>query len=176
MNALVMALGGEAGSSWIPTLISQTLAFAMLLFIIVKFGVPHLKKLIVGQTQQVDGEYQRLERETKEASSALADVQRRLSELDAESKRRLQAAVDEGMKLRTQALNEANAQAAAELAKIQRTVQIERDKAVAELRGEVVRLTLEATERTVDGLIDERLHGRMVEKYLDDIEQAAGKA
>jgi len=153
--------------------LSQLIGFVILAAVLWKFVIPVLGKMLAARTQGIQTKFDDLARETREASEGLAAIQARLADIGTETKRRIDAALAEGAKAREQAVAEANTQAAAELAKAKRTIGIERDKAVLELRSELARLTLETTERTIDSLMDEKLHGRIVDDYLDKVEKAA---
>jgi F-type H+-transporting ATPase subunit b len=129
--------------------------------------------MIAERTRSVAEQFDRLESEARQTTTGIQELKGRLASIDQESKKRIEVALSEGGLMRQQALTEANAQAAQELTKTQRTIQIERDKALLELRLEVVRLTLAVTEQAVENVVDERLHGRMVEKYLSDVDRVA---
>jgi F-type H+-transporting ATPase subunit b len=153
-------------------IIVQVFAFALLAFFIVKFGFPVLRKALASRQQEVADTFSRLERETKEASDRIAELKTRLGGMDQEAKQRFQQALDEGAKAKAQSLAEANAQATAELEKAKRSIMIERDKAVLELRTEIAHLTLESAEKLIDGMMNEKLHGRIVEWTLEGMEKA----
>jgi F0F1-type ATP synthase membrane subunit b/b' len=70
---------------------------------------------------------------------------------------------------------EAVAAAAAEGEKAKRDVQIERDKAILELRAAVTESTVKAVERIVDAVVGDPLNGRLVARYLGDVEKAVAK-
>lgn len=154
-------------------IITQFLAFGLLAFFLIKFGLPVMRKALAARKREVSDTFERLDRESREAAQRIAEFKERLAGIDAEAKKRMQAALDEGAKAKAQSIAEANVQAAAELEKAKRSIGIERDKAVMELRSEVARLTLEATEKTIDGLMNEKLHGKIVDGYLDTVEKAA---
>jgi len=162
-----------AALSWQAMLLSQAIAFVILAVVLWKFVIPVLAKMLRDRSQGIQTKFDDLARETREASESLAAIQARLADIGTETKRRIDAALAEGAKARELAVAEANTQAAAELAKAKRNIEIERDKAVLELRSELARLTLETTERTIDSLMNEKLHGRIVDGYLDVVEKAA---
>ncbi|HEU4338848.1 MAG TPA: ATP synthase F0 subunit B [Planctomycetota bacterium] len=153
--------------------LSQAFAFVILAALLWKLVIPVLGRMLRDRSQGIQAKFDDLARETREASEGLAAIQARLADIGTETKRRIDAAMAEGAKAREQAVAEAHAQAAAELAKAKRTIELERDKAMLELRSELARLTLETTERTIDSLMNEKLHGRIVDGYLDVVEKAA---
>ncbi|HEY3227535.1 MAG TPA: ATP synthase F0 subunit B [Planctomycetota bacterium] len=159
---------------WATMLISQLLAFAILAAVLIKYVIPALRRILADRTRGIQDRFDTLAREVKETSELLAAVRAKLADVEAEAKRRMQAAIEEGARARERALAEARAQAEVELAKARRNIEIERDKAVLELRAELARITLEVTERAVDALMDEKIHGRIVEGYLGGLDRAAG--
>lgn len=153
--------------------VSQLIAFAILATAVWFLVIPVLRRMLANRTKGIQDRFDQLARDTQEASERLASIKAKLADIASESKRRIDKALAEGVRAREQAVAEANAQAAAELAKAKRTIGIERDKAVLELREEVARLTLDMTERTIDSMMNEKLHGRIVDGYLDVVEKAA---
>jgi F-type H+-transporting ATPase subunit b len=165
---LLAAAGGQG-----LIVLSQFLAFGLLAFFIVKFGFPVMRKALAARSQEVEDSFRRLERESQEASARIEEFKRRIAGLDEESRKRIQAALDEGAKAKAQALEEAHAQAAVELERAKQAIGIERDKAVLEMRFEISRLTLLEAVKAVDAQMTPELHGKMVDRYLEGMEEAA---
>ena len=155
--------------------VSQLIGFLILAGALWFFVIPVLRRMLAGRTKGIQDRFDELARETKEASEGLASIKAKLADIGTETKKRIEAALAEGAAAREQAVAEANATAAAELAKAKRTIEIERDKTVLELRLELARLTMEATEKSVDSLMNEKLHGRIVDWYIENAEEAARK-
>jgi F-type H+-transporting ATPase subunit b len=160
-----------AGDWWRPT-VAQLLAFAVVAFVVVKFLFPMIGKLLGDRSKAIAAEFDRLERELQEASRSSADLRARLSDIHSESKRRIDAALAEAAGMREAAMKEAAAQAEAGLAKARRDVQIERDKAVLEMREEANGMTVRATERILDAVMNEQVQDRLVEKFTADVGRA----
>jgi ATP synthase F0 subunit b len=171
VNAALLAMA--EGSGWVKMFASQAIGFTILAIVLWKFVIPVLRKMLADRSRAIQDRFDQLARDTKEASERLASIQAKLADITSESKRRIEAALAEGARARAQAIAEATAQAAADLEKAKRSIGIERDKAVLELKSEVARLTLEVTERAVDALMNEKLHGRIVDGYLEGVEKAA---
>lgn len=167
-----MTLLAFAGSQGL-IILSQFLAFGLLAFFIIKFGLPVMRSALADRSQEVADSFHRLEQESKEAAARIDEFKRRIAGLDEESKKRMQAALDEGAKAKAQALAEAHAQAAVELQRAKQAIGIERDKAVLEMRYEISRLTLLEAVKSVDAMMTPELHGKMVDRYLEGMEEAA---
>jgi F-type H+-transporting ATPase subunit b len=162
----LLAAGGHA---WWHATVAQVLAFAILAFIVVKYLFPVIRKMLGDRSKAIADEFARLERELAEAAQSTAGVKAKLSDIHSESKLRIDAALAEAARLRESTMAEAATQAEASLAKSRRDVQIERDKAVLELRAAVSDQTVRVTERIIDGVMNEQVQDRLVEKYVADV-------
>ncbi len=158
----------EEGFNW-HALIVQALGFAILAVLLAKLVVPIVRKMLGERSKEIEDRFTRLDRELGESSRQLDEYRTRLERIGEETQRRIRAAEEEGAKSRANLLAEAQAQAQAEFEKGQREIQLERDTAVLELRAAVTDLTVAATERIVDGAMNQPLHDRMVDKSLGEI-------
>ena len=68
------------------------------------------------------------------------------------------------------AIKEAGSNARAILDRATRDIDIERDKAILQLRNEITRLTLRASREVASKLVTPEVHSRLVKKYLEDLE------
>ena len=161
MTPLSLAAGGA-----LQIFIVQLLAFVIMAVVLVKLVFPALGKTLGQRSQGIADGFDRIEKETAAARKELAEVKQKVSELSQESGRRQKAALAEAEKLRDQSLADALAQAQALQDKARREIQVERDKAVKELREEAEALTLRAAEHLVKATMDDGHQQRMVENYL----------
>lgn len=165
MHPAMMAAGGPGAM-----FVSQLLAFAVLVIVAVKLIVPALGKIVGARSQSIGDDFARLERETAGAKQQVEDLKRRVAGLEQESRERLEKALAEAAKTRDQALADAGAQARAAAERARREVSIERDKAVLELRQATTELTLQAAAHLTSSIMDDGLQGRLVDKYLSQLE------
>jgi F-type H+-transporting ATPase subunit b len=162
------ALMAEAGPG--QTFIVQCLGFAVLVIVIVKLALPQLGKILGARTSGIEQTFTKLDQDTKAAAARLAELKEKLAHLNEESKRRLDAALADAEKTKTQLMSEANAQVQAAFAKSKNEIQIERDKAVLELRHEATSLTLAAAEHLVQATMSDPIHEKIVDKYLTQLD------
>ena len=166
MEAVMLASGGGAGQ----TFIVQCLGFAALVFILVKLAFPQLGKILGARTKGIEETFQKIDRDTQDAAKRMAEIKEKISQLDQESKRRLQAALDDAHATRAQVMADAGAQVQAAAEKSLREIQIERDKAVLELRQEATNLTLQAADLVVQSAMTDALQEKLVARYLHEID------
>ena len=162
----MLASGGGA----LQTFVVQCLGFLALVIILVKLAFPALGKILGGRTKGIEETFQKIDSDTQETAKRIAEIKARLGQLDQESKRRLQAALDDANATRAQLMADASAQVQAAADKAKREIQIERDKAVLELRQEATNLTLQAADHLVQATMTDALQEKLVTKYLSELD------
>lgn len=170
MPELTLAAGG-----WLTPFISQLLAFILAALILWKFVVPVFKKVLGDRSQEIKGSFEKAEEETAAARRELEEIRKKLDDIENESKRRMDKAIEEAEKAREQSLGEARKRADAALEKARREIQIERDKAVLELREATTDLTLEAARHLLEKTVNEKVHGKLVDRYIEDLEKVRNR-
>ena len=148
----------------------QSIAFVHLLLILHKYVRPVLKKTLEERSRGIEETFRKLEQETAETSRRVAELRRMLSEVDQESRKRLQAALEEAERARKQVLAEAAQQAQATLERARREIEMEREKAVLELRQEAEALTLRTADHLVQSAMNEGIQSGMVDRTLARLE------
>jgi F-type H+-transporting ATPase subunit b len=152
------------------TFIVQVLGFAVLVGVIVKLALPQLGKILGARTSGIEQTFTKIDQDTKAVTARLAELKEKLAHLNEESRRRLDAALADAEKTKAQLMADANAQVQAAFAKSKNEIQIERDKAILELRHEATSLTLQAADHLVQSTMSEPIHGKMVDKYLHQLD------
>lgn len=166
---LLLAAGG-----WTQALIVQLMGFGLLALLLAKLVLPALGKILSSRTKGIEDGFAKLEKETADAARELAEVRSKLEGIDQEAKRRQEAAAAEASTVRTRALADAAAQAQGILDKARREIQIERDKAVLELRQEAEQLTLAAADHLAQAAMNDGIQQKLVDGYLGKLEKAGG--
>ncbi len=171
---LVLALSsGEI--PWWKFTVSQVLGFGILIAVLAVLVKPILAKMLSDRSKGIEDAFAKLDGEIAETTKKLEEYKTKLAGIERDIQQRLAAAQAEGEKTRQNLMAEAVAAAAAEGEKAKRDVQIERDKAILELRAAVTESTVKAVERIVDAVAGDPLNGRMVTKYLGDLEKVVAK-
>jgi F-type H+-transporting ATPase subunit b len=152
------------------TFIVQCLGFAVLAFVLVKLVFPVLGKILAGRTLGIEETFKKIDQDTHDATKRMAEIKEKLGQLTQESQRRLQAAMDDAQKTKSQLLTDANAQVQGAVEKARREIQIEREKAVLELREEATGLTLRAAEQLVQSTMNEDINRKIVDTYLGQLD------
>ncbi|WP_077490243.1 F0F1 ATP synthase subunit B [Sinomonas mesophila] len=182
MNQLIVRAATEGAASplmpnWWEVLVTA-IGFAVLLFIVVKFVVPAFEKTFAERAEAIEGGIAKAEKAQAEASAALEEYKKQLTDARTEANRIREEARAEG----SQILAELKEKAAAEYDRITEQahaqIEAERQQAVASLRAEVGTLATTLAGRIVgESLDDDERASRVVDRFLDELEtQNAGAA
>src|SRR5215467_5224633 len=159
-------------------LVVGLITFAIIFFALWKLVLPRLTTMLETRTDQIEGGLKRAEDAQAEANRVLEQYRAQLAEARHEAARLREAAKEEA----AQILAKGRADGAAEYQRIVASAdaQIEaaKQQAITALRSEVGALAVELASKIVgESLADEARQGRMVDRFLDELDaQAASGA
>jgi len=159
------------GANW-QTIVILALSFIILVFILSKFLFKPLLKYIDERNNEIKQTYEGIEKSKGEITQLKDKYQAELSQIEKAAYEKIQAAIKEGLTLKSDIISEAHAQADNVLRKASHEIELEKKKALAELKGEIVNLSIMAAGRVIEQKMDEATNQKLVEQILDEIETA----
>jgi F-type H+-transporting ATPase subunit b len=99
-----------------------------------------------------------------------ADFEAKIREIESTARQRISEAAREGEKLSSQIVEEGRAHAREQMQKATDEIQREKEKALAEMRAQMVNSVILATERVVSQKLDDAGHRNLIEKFLGEVE------
>jgi F-type H+-transporting ATPase subunit b len=158
--------------SW-PEFIIGTITFLLVFGVLGKVLLPRFQKMLAERTELIEGGLANAAKEQEEAQQLIQQYQQQLAEARHEAARMREEAREQGAQIiaemREQAEAEAEARRITESAQAQ--IENERQQALVSLRSEVGTLATELAGRIVgESLNDQALQGRMVDRFLDELE------
>jgi F-type H+-transporting ATPase subunit b len=145
------------------------IAFAIIWFIMAKFAWPMVLDMMEKREAKIQGDLDNAAQAAAEAqitkraaSDELAEAQRQAKEIVAEAKRDAEI-------LRADMMAEAQKESAAIIAKAHGVIDAEREKALAELSGSVVDLSVEIAAKIIGSSMDEDAQRELAMKYLAEV-------
>ena len=153
----------------INQLITQILGFLAVLWILGTFGWKPLLKVLEDRRQKIADDFAAAERARSEMEKLMADFEGRIREIESAARARMAEAVRDGEKLSSQIVEEGRAKSKEELAKALSDIQREKEKALVEMRAQVVQSVITATERVIHERLDDAGHKKLIEKFLDEV-------
>lgn len=164
MSEIMHQLGIEPA-----TIVVEMVGFILLLWLLKRFLWEPVTQHLEQRRLDIAHTYDKVEQTRQEMESLRNEYQQRLANIEAEARAQIQEAIKEAQQVREQILSEARQQAEKMMRDAQETIQYERQKALAEMRAQVVELTLLATSRILQESVDDARHRKMVEDFVEQV-------
>ena len=153
-----------------PGLIIWTIVtFVILAFILKKFAWGPILTIIEGREKAIQDALEDSKKARVAADEALAKNKELLAQARASSAEIVAEGKKEADKIRTELVEKARAEATAVLEQGRKQVEFETKRAVAELKGTVVNIALDAAGKLIHSSLDDQKHRQLVEGYLEEM-------
>ncbi len=152
----------------LPGLIAQFVNFGILLFILWKFVLPPVQRMLDERRQRIQESLEAADRMRAQAIDAERQVQAQLEEARQQSRQLVAEAQAVAKRIEEEA--RARGQAEVELirARALADIQLERDAAIAALRREFADITVAAAEKVINRALDRTAHRQLIEEVLSE--------
>jgi len=173
LSAFVPTADDPGHSVLIPEpadLIWGTLAFVIVLVVIIWKVLPGLNKTLDDRADAIEGGLKRAEEAQAEAAQARDTFTAQLAEARAEASRLRETAREEAKTIRAELVEQAQAEAARIVANAQTQIESERAAALVSLRGEVGTLAIDLASGVIgESLSDDKKAASIVDRFLADL-------
>lgn len=168
----VLALAAEGGGhsasfkDWLWPIVN----FAILLFILVKFGHKPIREFLRKRTELIEKSLKEAE-ETKEfAKKALAEVQERLKFIDEEINKILESARKAGEKEKEALIAQGESLKNKIIEQTKANIEYGLQKAKKEIKSEAALMAIELAEKKIKQRLDTKEQERLIEEYIKKFE------
>jgi F-type H+-transporting ATPase subunit b len=156
-------------SSDFNEIIWGSIAFFIVLGLLIKFGGPAVKSGLGGRTERIAKELDDAAAAKAEAQTKLADVQHRIADAGNERQRILDEAGTTGASLKAQLQAKADSDAAELVARATADVEASKGQALADLQADAASLALGAAEAVVNRNLDASTQTALIESYITQV-------
>jgi F-type H+-transporting ATPase subunit b len=159
--------------SW-PEFIIGTILFVLVFGVLAKLLLPRIQQTLTERTELIEGGLAKSEEAQAEAAALLDQYRQQLAEARHEASRLREEAREQGAQIIAEMRDQAQAEARRVTEAAQAQIEAERQQALISLRTEVGTLATELASRIVgESLTDEARQRRMVDRFLDELEQVS---
>jgi F-type H+-transporting ATPase subunit b len=156
-----------------PEFIIGLICFVLVFGVLGKMLLPRITKTLEERTDKIEGGLARAEEAQEEANRTLKEYQDQLANARHEAARLREEAKEQGAQIIAEMREQAQAEARRITEAAQSQIEAERQQALISLRQEVGSLATELASRVVgESLNDEARQGRMIDRFLNDLERA----
>jgi len=146
-----------------------TIAFLIVLGLLIKFAGPAIKNGLGSRTERLAKELDDAAAAKAEAQTKLADVQHRIADAGNERQRILDEAATTAASLKSQLQAKADADAAELVARATADVEASKGQALADLQADAASLALGAAEAVVNRNLDAATQTDLIETYIRQV-------
>ena len=151
------------------SIIIQAVGFLILLLILKKYLFGKISAMIKERSEGVKSTYAKVENDRAEAERLIIEYQKKLAEVEAEVGRRIQEAVKEGERISEGIVQRAQQEIELLRVKAQESIELERKKALADIRNQVVTLSIMASSRIIQQSISQQTAEKLVDGFIEEI-------
>ena len=171
MTALLLAEGGGFNPfEFAPGAAVWTLvAFLLALPLMHKFVFGPILQALEKRDQKVEDAILAADEARRRAEEQVAAAKQQLEEARAEGRRMVQDALSRAERQAQDALREAKVEAERQLKKARESIDAERRRALADIRQEVVQLSIAASSRILKKSVDDQSNRALVQEFLGSV-------
>ena len=156
-------------------LIIGTIAFLIVFGFLGKVALPRIQQTLRERTDRIEGGLERAEEAQAEAARVLEQYRQQLADARHEAARLREEAKEQGAQIIAEMREQAQAEARRLTDAANAQIDAERQQALQSLRAEVGALATELAGRIVgESLQDEARQSRVVDRFLEDLDQRGG--
>ena len=146
------------------------ISFVVLFYLMVRFALPPVKKMMQDRTNRIRKDLDDAERVRGEAETILADYQRQLADARGEANRVIEEARQTADRLRADLLQRAEADVAELRRRSEEDIRAAQQQALADLQVSVKGLVIELAEKVVERNLDRETNMALIESYIAQLE------
>ena len=152
-------------------LIPQLLTFLVALPFVYSMYIKALRDTLKTRGDAIQNAIDTAEKNKAEMETLKAEYEQKVREMDAKTKEAVAAAAAEGEKIRLKMTEDAKVQGAAIIADAKAELEIEKRKAIEEVKDKIVDITVLAAETIIKKKLSKKEQVGIVEKYMKEIEK-----
>ena len=154
------------------TFFVELFAFALLLFLLAKYVIPPINRAMTARQDAIREQFAELDEAKADARQAEAEYKEQLNDAKHEAARIREEAREQGAQIVQEARDKAQTEADRIVAHAHTQIEADRKAAFTSLRSDVGSLATTLAGRIVgESLEDDERQGRVVERFLADLEE-----
>lgn len=153
----------------IKSVIIQGVGFLILLFVLKKYLFGKISAMIKARAEEVKNTYAKTEQDRADAANLVKEYQKKLAEAEAEAAKKVQEAINEARKLSEELFKRTHHEVEQMKVRAQESIDRERNKAIAEIRSQVVDLSIMASSRIIQQTISHQSAEKLVDDFIEEI-------
>lgn len=152
-------------------LFAQIINFLILLFLLRIFFWKRILKLLDSRRERISSEFRKIEDTKKEVEGLKSSYQAELANIGETTRQKIGEAVEEGKKIADGIRKDAEGQAQKIMETARQDIKHEMAKAKEEIKGQIVDLTIKATENLISEKLNAAGDKKLVEDFINQVDK-----
>ena len=141
----------------------------ILYFILRKLLFKPVKNMIDSRQKEVDDMYENAETDRRDAAAMKAEYEQRLESAESESEEILRGAVRRAQLREEEILRDANEKAARTLERAEEQIELEKKRAINEVKDEVSGLAIDIASAVIERDVSEEEHKALIDSFIENM-------
>lgn len=154
----------------IRLVLTQILGFLVLVWILGRYAWGPVVAQLEARRSRIAAEFDDAARRQREADAQKAKYEQELRGIESQARQRMLEAVAEGQRVAAEIKAQAQADAAARIARAEEEIAHEQEKARELLKRQVAALSIRTAEKILRAKLDEPGQRALVERFIDEVE------
>jgi F-type H+-transporting ATPase subunit b len=151
--------------------ITIIIGFVIFYWVMKKYAWGPVIKVLDERQRRIETGFDEIKRKQAEAAQLEQQYQARLHDIELEARAKIQEAIAHGREVAAELTEQGRQEATQITERAKHNIELEIAKARLALRDEVVKMTIEASQRLLREKLDEAGHRRLVGTFIDDLER-----
>lgn len=171
ISQMAVVAAGGGGNPLYVDIITIVACFFLVYWILSKYAFGPILAAMDARRDQVESDLKKAETFREEAAEDQKKLAERLALIEDEARTKVQEAVNEGKVIAEELRQKAQEQADAMIEKARQNVEFEMQKAREELKQDIIRLTIAATEKLIHERLDDDKHRDLIGDFVNRLEK-----
>ena len=150
--------------------VAQTINFILLILLLYRLLYKPVRNFMDQRTAEIEAKVQSAEENQKAAEELRLQLEKQAQDSRLQARQYLDEAAKRAEEFQSQLIAEAKQEAQAIIERAQRAMQLEREKAWAELKQQVGKLSVLLASKVINESLDEDQHQRLIADTIDQLE------
>lgn len=150
--------------------LTQIVAFLIMLWVLKRFAWKPVFNLMEKRRLLIQSKFDSIEHQKQELKQLANTYQEKLNNIDAEAKRRMQEAIAQGQEIAQKIEQDAHSRVSALWHKAEEEIKHELVQAKEQLKEDMVKLSLAATQKILQQSINQQEQKKLIEEFINQAE------
>jgi len=151
-------------------ILTHIAGFLIAFWVLKRYAFKPLLKMLEDRREKIRADFDDADQAKASAEKLVADYEERIKNIEAEARQKIQEAINESRRIGAEIKEQAHAEARGIIEKAKGDLVRDIATARAQLKEEIVAMTLAATQKIIYESLDDQRHRKLINDFIDQVE------